>query len=135
MVDSLGLNSLTDNIQNDSSNWTRFVLIEPESAAPAAVPQNAKSSLLFTVPDKVGSLTAVLELFSRHNVNMSKLESRPMKGERWKYVFFADVECAIDAPEYAVLLQEMKDSCSSVRVLGCYPSGPHLDSTINSTGY
>ena len=135
MANTLGLNCLADNIQNDSSNWTRFVLIEPESAAPAAVPQNAKSSLLFTVPNKVGSLTAVLDLFARHNVNMSKLESRPMRGERWKYVFFADVECAIDSPEYSALLQEMKDTCSSVRVLGCYPAGPHLDSTINSTGY
>ena len=38
-------------------------------------------------------------------------------------------------PEYAALLQEMKDVCSSVRVLGRYPAGPHLDSTMNSKGY
>ena len=66
---------------------------------------------------------------------MSKLESRPMKGERWKYVFFADVECAIDAPTYSPLLQELKNTCASVRVLGCYPAGPHLDSTLDNTGY
>jgi len=97
--------------------------------------QNAKSSLLFTVPNKAGSLSSVLDIFSRHGVNMTKLESRPMKGICWNYVFFADVECCIDAPEYAALLQEMKDVCSSVRVLGRYPAGPHLDSTVNSKGY
>jgi len=135
MADALGLNTLADNIQDDSSNWTRFVLIEADSNAPAPAVQNAKSSLLFTVPNKAGSLSSVLDIFSRHGVNMTKLESRPMKGTCWNYVFFADVECCIDAPEYAALLQEMKDVCSSVRVLGRYPAGPHLDSTVNSKGY
>ena len=135
MAERLGLNALADNIQDDSSNWTRFVLIEADRGIPSAIPQDAKSSLLFTVPNKVGSLSAVLDIFSKHHVNMTKLESRPMKGTCWNYVFFADVECAIDAPEYAALLQDMKDACSSVRVLGCYPAGPHLDSTISSKGY
>ena len=135
MAEALGLHSLADNIQDDSANWTRFVLIEAHGEGCSAPQQNAKSSLLFTVPNKVGSLSSVLDIFSKHRVNMTKLESRPMKGTCWNYIFFADVECAIDAPEYAALLQEMKDACSSVRVLGCYPAGPHLDSTVNSKGY
>lgn len=136
MAERLGLNTLADNIQDDVSNWTRFVLISADDNAPhRPVGENAKSSLLFTVSNKAGSLSTVLDVFSRHHVNMTKLESRPMKGACWQYIFFADVECDLDAPEYADLLSEMQDHCTSVRVLGCYPAGPRLDSTVNTTGY
>jgi chorismate mutase/prephenate dehydratase len=136
MAFKLGLNVLADNIQDDSANWTRFVLIEAGTdARRGAAPQNAKSSLLFTVANKAGSLSAVLDVFSKHHVNMTKLESRPLKGACWNYVFFADVECDLDTPTYAPLLAELDDHCTSVRVLGCYPAGPHLDSTASTTGY
>ncbi|MBQ4615553.1 MAG: prephenate dehydratase [Mailhella sp.] len=136
MAEKLGMHSLADNIQDDASNWTRFVLIEADGKAPQTpVSQNAKSSILFTVANKAGSLSAVLDVFSRHHINMTKLESRPMKGACWSYVFFADVECDLNAPEYSILLDEMKEHCTSVRVLGCYPAGPHLDSTVSTTGY
>ena len=136
MAITLGMNALADNIQDDTSNWTRFVLIEAGHKGQNKSPlHNAKSSLLFTVANKAGSLSSVLDVFSKHHVNMTKLESRPMKGACWNYVFFTDVECDLDTPEYAPLLEEMKEHCTSVRVLGCYPAGPHLDSTVSTTGY
>lgn len=136
MAVRLGMNALADNIQDDSANWTRFVLIEAGAEARrGAAPQNAKSSLLFTVANKAGSLSRVLDVFSAHHVNMTKLESRPMKGACWNYVFFADVECDLDNAAYAPLLAELEEHCTSVRVLGCYPAGPHLDSTVSTTGY
>ena len=135
MAAKLGMHLLAENIQDDTANWTRFVLIEAGEGKRGAAPQNAKSSLLFTVANKAGSLSAVLDVFSKHGVNMTKLESRPMKGACWNYVFFADVECDIDAAEYAPLLTELEDHCTSVRVLGAYAAGPHLDSTVSTTGY
>ena len=139
LSEKLALNDLADNIENDSSNWTRFVLITAggsDAASPAAKGRNdIKSSLLFTLSDKVGALSAVTGLFARHNVNMTKLESRPLRGACWKYMFFTDVACDLSDPSWSVMLQELSDHCTSVRVLGCYPEGPLLDSTSNTTGF
>ena len=67
---------------------------------------------------------------------MTKLESRPLKGAAcWDYIFFADVECELSAPERAGLIHDLRACCSFVRVLGCYPEGPRLDSTVNTTGF
>lgn len=139
LSEKLELNDLADNIENESANWTRFVLITPgdrEVSSPAAKERkDIKSSLLFTLSDKVGALSAVTGLFTRHNVNMTKLESRPLRGACWKYMFFTDVECDLSDPGWAAMLQELGEQCASVRVLGCYPEGPFLDSSTNTTGF
>ena len=138
MAEKLGMRSLADNIQDDTSNWTRFVLVRAGDAGTgnAKEQENFKSYLLFTVPNRAGTLSTVLNAFSAHGVNMTKLESRPMKGAPcWDYIFFADVECDLTSPERAPLLEDLHAHCSSVRVLGCYPEGPRLDSTANTTGF
>jgi len=138
MAEKLGMTALADNIQDDTSNWTRFVLIcagEKELPETFSHGENVKSSLLFTVANRSGTLSAVLDVFSRHRVNMTKLESRPMKGTCWDYIFFADVECDLASRESSALLDDLGLHCTSVRVLGCYPEGPRLDSTANTTGF
>ncbi len=139
MARHLGMNVLASHIDDNSDNWTRFVLL---SGARADIPKsrpsegkNKKSSLLFTVQDKAGALSFVLNAISAHGVNMTKLESRPLKGSCWKYVFFADLECDLADPVHADLLQDLDAQCSTLRVLGCYPEGPQLDSTLNTTGF
>lgn len=139
MAEKLGMSSLADNIQDDTANWTRFVLICP-GASPVRADhekeqERFKSSLLFTVPNRAGTLSAVLNTFSAHKVNMTKLESRPMKGSCWDYVFFADVECDLSSAGRRALIEDLDACCNSVRVLGCYPEGPRLDSTANTTGF
>ena len=81
------------------------------------------------LPDKAGSLCTVLNLLASHHINMRKLESRPLRGQCWKYAFFADVECDLEAPQYADALQKLAEACTSFRILGCYPTGPQLDRT------
>ncbi|WP_346665133.1 prephenate dehydratase [uncultured Mailhella sp.] len=139
MAEKLGMGSLADNIQDDAANWTRFVLIRA-GEVPAGSPHetdadNFKSSLLFTVKNKAGTLCDVLNVFSAHKVNMTKLESRPLKGRCWDYIFFADVECDLTASRRADLIRDLAACCTSLRVLGCYPEGPRLDSTANTTGF
>ncbi len=122
-------------IEDDPGNWTRFVIISAQNAserpAPSPLPGPAgtagKSSLLFTLPDKAGALSAVLDCMARADINMRKLESRPMRGERWKYVFFADVECDLEQPAYAPVVEALRTLCTSFRILGAYPLGPQLD--------
>jgi chorismate mutase/prephenate dehydratase len=88
---------------------------------------NDRTSLLFTLPDEPGSLVTVLGTLAASGINMKKLESRPMRGEKWKYVFFVDVECDLNAGEYADVLTTLKGQCHTLRLLGSYPAGPYLD--------
>lgn len=139
MAEKLGMTALADNIQDDTSNWTRFVLVRageaPAGGANTEEREHFKSSLLFTVPNRAGTLSDVLNVFSAHRVNMTKLESRPMKGSCWDYIFFADVECDLSSAGRTKLIDELRACCNSLRVLGCYPEGPRLDSTANTTGF
>ncbi|MBU1248939.1 MAG: ACT domain-containing protein, partial [Proteobacteria bacterium] len=86
-----------------------------------------KTSILFTTPDRPGALATILKLFADKGVNMSKLESRPFREEKWKYVFFADLECDLTSPEYQPLLVELRNNCHTLRELGSYPAGPQLE--------
>ena len=134
-----GLGILARRIEDEPGNWTRFVIIGPRparaqlgGAVNTPVPGHTgadKTSLLFTLPDKAGSLCTVLNLLASHHINMRKLESRPLRGQCWKYAFFADVECDLEAPQYADALQKLAEACTSFRILGCYPTGPQLDRT------
>ncbi|MBD5558167.1 MAG: prephenate dehydratase [Desulfovibrio sp.] len=137
LADMLGLSVLARRIEDEPGNWTRFVIIAPRAASgrAAAMPRPTpgaqtgadKTSLLFTVPDKAGALSTVLELLAANGINMRKLESRPLHGQLGKYVFFADVESDLDHPRHAELLQKLGHACASFRILGTYPTGPQLD--------
>lgn len=138
LADMLGLGVLARRIEDEPGNWTRFVIIGPTSAhapqgsvAPRPVPGGHsgadKTSLLFTLPDKSGALSTVLDLLAGHGINMRKLESRPLRGQCWKYVFFADVESDLEDPRHIRLLEQLREACTSFRILGSYPTGPQLD--------
>jgi chorismate mutase/prephenate dehydratase len=121
--DMLGLNVLSAKIEDSPDNWTRFIII---GATPTDGGYQDKTSVLFTLPDKPGSLAGVLTLLAGSGINMTKLESRPLRSEKWKYVFFADLEGSLSEDRYGVLKQEMSDCCDSLRILGSYPAGPYL---------
>ena len=120
LADTLNLHVLAHSVEDQPGNWTRFVVV---GRTPADRPGTDKTSLLFSVSDKPGSLAAVLQCFSNACVNMRKLESRPQPGQSWKYVFFADLECDLLEERYAHVLKELDRHCHFVRVLGSYPSG------------
>jgi len=119
-----GLNVLAQGIEDLPDNWTRFVVIGPETAGTG---NHDKTSLLFTLPDKPGALVSVLNILAAQGINMKKLESRPMRGEKWKYVFFVDVECDLGERQYSQTLTEFSNNCHTLRILGGYPAGPYLD--------
>lgn len=131
----LGIEIMARAIEDERGNWTRFVIISPVSSSQdiflRPLPGNQhgadKTSLLFTLPDKPGSLATVLELLAKNGVNMRKLESRPLKGQPWRYVFFGDVESDLNNPKHEKLLQSLAENCTTFRILGCYPTGPQLD--------
>ena len=124
LSDMLGLGVLSQNIEDLPDNWTRFVII---GRTPPKAAAHDKTSLLFTLPDKSGALVTVLDIFANRRINMKKLESRPMRSEKWQYVFFTDVEADLKQPEYDDVVRELTNACHNLRILGSYPSGPYLD--------
>jgi chorismate mutase / prephenate dehydratase len=119
----LGLNILSRRIEDLPDNWTRFLII---GSSPQAGGNQDKTSLLFTLPDRAGALVNVLQILARRGINMKKLESRPLRAEKWKYVFFVDVECDLSREEHHELLGELAENCHTLRNLGSYPSGPYF---------
>ncbi len=124
LSEMLGLNVLSRSIEDLPDNWTRFIIIGPSMPEGE---KHDKTSLVFTLPDKSGALVGLLNLLAREGINMKKLESRPLRSEKWQYVFFTDVECDLMLEKYAHLRKELADNCHSMRILGSYPSGPYLD--------
>jgi chorismate mutase/prephenate dehydratase len=119
-----GLNILSRSIEDLPDNWTRFMIIGPTMPIGE---NHEKTSIVFTLPDKSGALVNVLNLLATESINMKKLESRPLRSEKWQYVFFTDVECDLMLEKYAALRQGLANNCHSLRILGSYPSGPYLD--------
>lgn len=120
------LNVLSHGIEDIPDNWTRFIIIgskQPESG------NQDKTSILFTLPDKSGALVGVLNLLAQKGINMKKLESRPLRSEKWQYVFFADLECDLSDYRYDELKKDLAEACHFLRILGSYPAGSYLHGT------
>jgi prephenate dehydratase len=111
---------LAERIQDNAENFTRFVLLRtPADAARANTSEARKMSIAMRLAHRPGALLASLEPFSRHGVNLLKIESRPIHGRPWEYQFFVDVEtdtptCLDDA------LTDLRKATHEVRVLGLY---------------
>ncbi|MBG0791176.1 MAG: prephenate dehydratase [Desulfovibrionaceae bacterium] len=119
LADMHGMNVLARNIEDQPDNWTRFFIIGP---SPSQEDKRDKTTILFTLPDKPGALARVLTSMAHQSINLTKLESRPFKGEKWKYVFFADLACDMSGGRYEDVLEEIRNQCHTLRVLGTYPT-------------
>lgn len=111
---------LKENIQDNAENFTRFVLLlPPEEARQFRGPDARKISLAMRLAHKPGALLASLAPFANHEVNLLKIESRPIHGSPWEYQFFLDVEA--NQPEsLEQALTEAQEATSELRVLGRY---------------
>jgi chorismate mutase/prephenate dehydratase len=118
------LNTIARDIEDVSDNRTRFFLISTKQSLDMSAD---KSSLIFAVPNKPGGLKEVIEIFCGKGINISKLESRPMQGGAWNYIFFMDVECCIVNEAFADVMRRLKDYCLMLRVLGVYRAYKRAD--------
>jgi chorismate mutase/prephenate dehydratase len=113
-----GLNILANNIEDDPNNTTRFLVVGRQEVGPSG---NDKTSLMVAVHNKAGALYSLLEPIARHDVSMSKIESRPSRVSKWDYVFFVDVEGHVEDENVAAALKELASEASLLKVLGSYP--------------
>ncbi len=111
---------LAQSIQDNTENFTRFVLLQPaKEAERAARPEARKMSIAMRLAHRPGALLASLEPFARHGVNLLKIESRPIHGRPWEYQFFVDVETDTPA-RLDEALADLRQATHEVRVLGLY---------------
>jgi prephenate dehydratase len=120
-----GLKVLKNGIEDYGRNYTRFLVISryQTSSNNARIRNSAesKTSILFSVTHKPGSLYKVLEVFAKENVNMTKIESRPTRQRPWEYYFFVDFEGHESDKKSSRVLREMVERTVFLKVLGSYP--------------
>jgi len=114
------LRNLARSIQDSAHNVTRFLVIGRTITNPTG---RDKTSILFTVKDRVGALHDILVPFKRSKVNLTKIESRPSKKRAWKYYFFVDMEGHLENPRVKKALNGLEKGCTFFKVLGSYPAG------------
>ena len=117
-----GLEVLQEDIENNPGNFTRFMVIAAKDKHPAIKIQSSKPSnatFIFKTKNEHGALYRSLGVFDSHKLNLTRLESRPIGGEPWKYWFFAvaDIKGKKDVEE---VLADLRDATEEVRVLGIY---------------
>jgi prephenate dehydratase len=113
-----GAQILEANIEDNPENYTRFFLVK-RTAQAVCVPDANKISLAFSVENRPGTLVAALQEFSTQGTNLTKIESRPVHGKPWEYVFYVD--CQLQHPEEGErVIRAIKPHCAMVKSLGCY---------------
>lgn len=112
-----GLMSLSENIQNSDSNYTRFICIGKDLEI---FPGANKTSLMLTLPHKPGSLYDVLSRFYALDINLLKLESRPRPNSDFEFRFYFDVEASVYSENFLRMLSELEASTEQFCYLGSY---------------
>ena len=114
------LSILERNIQDNRRNITRFLVISKEFPHRTG---NDKTSIMFSIKHKPGSLYDVLMPFKRTKINLTKIESRPSKRKAWEYIFFVDMEGHIEEKRIRKAIVELSENCLYLKILGSYPQG------------
>ncbi len=118
-----GLTVLERGIEDDKINSTRFFLIGHDDM-PYDESKPQKTSVVFAVGHQPASLYHCLGVFAEQNINLTKLESRPMRSRSWQYWFYLDFEGHIAEPHCERALAGLLNKASMVKFLGSYPSAP-----------
>lgn len=111
---------LARKIETHKQNYTRFVVLSKDRVDnPAA----NKTSLILATAEKPGALYHALGTFAKQNINLTKLQSRPIIGNAWHYMFYVDVDSGLEQPGLQAALYELNDQNCETTILGSYRSG------------
>jgi prephenate dehydratase len=127
-AETYGARILRRSIEDDRQNFTRFFLLRrPQDArrhlAPVRKGVAWKTSLVFSTKNTPGSLFRSLSAFALRDLNLAKIESRPLRGKPWEYLFYLDFFGQVNEPATRNALGHLLELADTLRVLGCYPRG------------
>ena len=105
-------------LETSNENFTRFFVIGKEEVEPTG---NDKSTIAYIVDHRPGTLLDSLRAFASKQLNLAKIESRPIPGRPWEYTFFVDIEAHREDPMMKEALVELEESTNFIKILGSYP--------------
>ena len=115
-----GLNVLSESIEDDKENATRFFVIGDHKPQPTG---RDKTSIIFFLKHEPGSLYKCLSVLADRSINLTRIESRPAKTKKWEYLFFVDLEGHEKDRNVSEAFKEMEKYCVFLKILGSYPRG------------
>ena len=118
-AEKYGLKILAQDIQDNSVNITRFIVLGRQCSPPTG---DDRTSLMLSVVDKTGALHEAIATFRKFKINMTKIESRPSKRKAWEYFFFIDCAGHYQDAKVAKAILHLGKHCNFVKILGSYPN-------------
>ncbi len=117
-----GAKILKRSIEDDRRNFTRFFLLgKPGQIAPATPTREWKTSIAFTIRNVPGALFRAVSAFALRDISLTKIESRPLRGKPWEYLFYADFLGRADNPASQRALNHLQEFTDDFHLLGSYP--------------
>lgn len=117
------LNVIAKGIEDKLNNVTRFLVIGKHIPSPSS---SDKTSLMFSIYDKVGALFSILKIFYDKQINLTRIESRPSKQENWSYIFYVDIDGHIESENVKKAFESLSALVPFVKLLGSYPKYIYL---------
>jgi prephenate dehydratase len=119
-----GLRILRKGIESNHQNYTRFIILGKDGSPPQA---GGKTSVVFSFKDIPGALFKALSGFAFRDINLLKIESRPLHGQPWKYFFYLDFEGSIAEEPIGNAIDQLGEITTYLKVLGSYPLGKEIE--------
>jgi prephenate dehydratase len=116
-----GMEILAEEIETNKQNYTRFIVLESPKEV---IPGRNKTSLIIKTPHSPGALYRALGAFAEHSINLSKLQSRPIVGDAWHYIFYVDVDAGSNDSALTKALAELDKQGCEIKLLGSYVAWP-----------
>src|SRR5262249_44924485 len=115
-----GASVIIEGIEDDQQNYTRFLLLASESQETPTSPEADKTSIVFSLENRTGSLYRAMAVFALREIDLAKIESRPLVGYPWEYIFYLDFIGNTAETRVLNALAHLGEFASNIRILGCY---------------